>query len=78
MKDWQNANDVLDQAVQQSPDDARLYNNLGIVAREQGDTAKAKEYFSRAVELDPSSTQAKQNLDALTAPAPEASPTAAP
>jgi Flp pilus assembly protein TadD len=70
MKDWQNANDVLDQAVQQSPDDARLYNNLGIVAREQGDTAKARQYFSQAVELDPSSAQAKQNLDALPTPSP--------
>ncbi len=78
MQDWQNANGVLNQALQQSPDDARLYNNLGIVAREQGDTGKARQYFSRAVELDPNSAQAKQNLDALSGSAPEPTPTPAP
>jgi tetratricopeptide (TPR) repeat protein len=67
LKDWQNAQNVLQAALKESPNDARLYNNLGILAREQGQTAAAREYFSKAVELDPSWALPKQNLDALPA-----------
>jgi Tfp pilus assembly protein PilF len=65
MKDWQNAAQVLQQAIQKDSQDARLYNNLGIVAREQGDIETARQLFSKAVELQPQWDVPQQNLNAL-------------
>jgi len=65
LKDWQNASQVLQQAIQKAPQDARLYNNLGIVAREQGDIESARQLFSKAIELQPQWDVPKQNLDSL-------------
>jgi len=56
---------VLQQALQQAPNDARLYNNLGVVAREQGDMEAARQYFERATELAPEWDLPRENLDSL-------------
>lgn len=65
LQDWVSAKQVLDQALQMAPDDARLYNNAGVVAREQGDLEAAREYFARAVELAPGWDLPRRNLEAL-------------
>jgi tetratricopeptide (TPR) repeat protein len=65
LQDWQNASQVLQQAIEKVPDDARLYNNLGIVAREQGDIDSARQLFNKALELQPKWEVPQQNLDAL-------------
>ncbi len=65
LKDWQNASQVLQQAIQKAPQDARLYNNLGIVAREQGDIESARGLFNKAIELQPQWDVPQQNLQAL-------------
>jgi tetratricopeptide (TPR) repeat protein len=67
LKDWKSAESILQEAVKQAPADARLYNNLGISAREQGQTGSARQYFSRASELAPSWDLPKNNLNALPA-----------
>ena len=65
LQDWQNASQVLQQAIEKVPEDARLYNNLGIVAREQGDIDSARQLFNKALELQPQWEVPQQNLDAL-------------
>jgi tetratricopeptide (TPR) repeat protein len=65
LQDWQTASQVLQQAIDKAPQDARLYNNLGIVAREQGDIDSARKLFSKALELQPQWEVPQQNLDAL-------------
>jgi Flp pilus assembly protein TadD len=62
LKAWSQAEAVLREALQQAPDDARLYNNLGVVALEQGDLDAAWAYFSRAAELAPEWDLPRQNL----------------
>jgi tetratricopeptide (TPR) repeat protein len=59
------AEEILNEALQVSPDDARLYNNLGIVARERGDLDEARGYFEQAVELAPSWELPQENLQEL-------------
>ena len=65
LKDWDNAQFILDQAIESSPLDARLYNNLGVVAREKGDLEAARQFFQKAVELDPDWDMPQQNLRIL-------------
>jgi tetratricopeptide (TPR) repeat protein len=65
LKDWQNADQMLQQAIQIAPQDARLYNNLGMVARKQGDIESARQYFSKAVALQPQWDVPLQNLETL-------------
>jgi len=59
------AGEILSDALQVSPDDARLYNKLGIIARERGDLEEARSYFERAVELAPDWELPKENLQEL-------------
>ncbi len=65
MQDWNSAAQVLTWALEQAPDDPRLYNNMGVVARETGDLEKAREYFTKASELAPNWELPKQNLAGL-------------
>jgi tetratricopeptide (TPR) repeat protein len=65
LQDWENASKVLQQAIEKAPENARLYNNLGVVAREQGDTKTARQLFSKAIELEPQWEVPQQNLEAL-------------
>jgi len=65
LKDWQNAVQVLQQAIEKVPEDARLFNNLGVVNREQGDIESARQLFKKALELQPQWEVPQQNLDTL-------------
>ena len=65
LQDWQNAAQVLQQALEKEPEDARLYNNLGVVAREQGYIESARQLFNKALELQPQWEVPQQNLDSL-------------
>ncbi len=62
LKDWNNATKVLQQAIQAAPQDARLYYDLGIVAREQGNNDSARQWFGKAIELNPTWDLPKQAL----------------
>jgi Flp pilus assembly protein TadD len=52
----------------QAPNDARPYNNLGVIARQRGDVAAAREFFQRAIELQPDWDLPRQNLAQLPPP----------
>ncbi len=65
MQDWISAKRVLDEALRSAPEDARLYNNAGVVAREQGDIEAARQYFARAAELAPDWELPRRNLEEL-------------
>jgi tetratricopeptide (TPR) repeat protein len=64
-QDWANAEKVLTAALQDAPEDARLYYNLGVLAREQGEIEVARERFSRAVELAPTWELPRKGLESL-------------
>jgi Flp pilus assembly protein TadD len=59
---------VLQQALAQFPNDARLHNNMGVVARERGDLRAAREHFSRAATLAPEWSTPQENLASLRPP----------
>jgi Flp pilus assembly protein TadD len=59
------AESLLLAALQTRPNDARLVNNLGIVARERGDSNKARELFRKAAELAPKWELPRQNLSRM-------------
>ncbi len=65
MQKWEQAAQVLFQALVVAPDDPRLHNNMGVVARELGDIATAREHFLRAIELAPDWDLPRQNLETL-------------
>ena len=65
LKAWGDAEAVLTGALKQAPGDARLYNNLGVVAQARGDLNTAREYYARASALAPNWELPKQNLGAL-------------
>jgi Flp pilus assembly protein TadD len=71
---WPQAEAVLQDALRQAPDDARLYNNLGVIVREQGDLGAAREYFNRAATLAPEWDLPRQNLVDLESRLPGATP----
>ncbi len=62
---WQEAETTVQAALDIAPEDARLYNNLGVIARERGDLDRAYYFFSRAIELAPGWELPRQNLAAL-------------
>lgn len=55
-------------ASTRSPNDARPYNNLGIIARQRGDIAAARQFFQRAIDLQPDWALPRQNLAQLPGP----------
>jgi Tfp pilus assembly protein PilF len=74
LKAWPQAEAMLQEALQQTPDGARLYNNLGVIAREQGDLDAARAYFARAAELAPDWDLPRENMADLTSRPPDARP----
>lgn len=63
--DWERAASVLQLALAREPENPRLYNNLGITARERGDSAAARALFLKATELAPQWALPRQNLARL-------------
>jgi len=62
---WQEAVAINNQIIENSPDDVDAYNRLGRAYMELGDYARAREAYSRSVEIDPYSAIAKKNLHRL-------------
>ena len=63
-----NAEAACQTASTQAPNDARPYNNLGVIAQQQGDMIAARQFFQRAIELQPDWDLPRQNLARLPAP----------
>jgi Flp pilus assembly protein TadD len=55
-------------AASQAPNDARPYNNLGVIARQRGEVAAARQFFQRAIDLQPDWDLPRQNLAQLPPP----------
>ncbi|HVS64284.1 MAG TPA: tetratricopeptide repeat protein [Thermoanaerobaculia bacterium] len=58
------AEKLLEQAVELEPEHPGVHNALGVLAGRRGDLATARRRFERAVELDPTYAEARANLDA--------------
>jgi tetratricopeptide (TPR) repeat protein len=65
LRNYLRAKNALLRATRLDPDDKASWNNLGIVRRAQGDFRGARTAFDRALELDPSFEQARQNRSQL-------------
>jgi len=63
--EYETAYTVLDQALQDAPDDPRLYYNAGLLAQAQGDTEQARTLFAKAIELAPDWELPQQALQGL-------------
>lgn len=61
-KKWDKANEHFRKAIDAYPKFDSAYNNLGVVAMQQGDVNAAREAFSKAVEANPSNAAASRNL----------------
>jgi hypothetical protein len=62
---WQEAVAANESIIEVFPTDVDAYNRLGRAHMELGDYKKAKEAYSKALEISPSNSIAKKNLDRL-------------
>jgi Flp pilus assembly protein TadD len=62
---WQEAVTVNQSIIDLFPTDIDAYNRLGRAYTELGEFAKAKEAYSRTIELDPYNSIAQRNLQRL-------------
>ena len=53
------------EAIQKDPNNSTLYYNLGVVNHQQGEFDQAKEYYEKAVELNPKHKDSYANLASL-------------
>jgi len=60
---WNEARFRFERAVALNPDDAEALNNLGVALEQQGEFARAKEAFEKALKIAPSSLYIQQNYD---------------
>lgn len=56
------ARTVLERLVSIHPNNALVYNDLGVLRSEAGDTAGARQAYERAVELEPANATFRRNL----------------
>lgn len=56
---------LIEEALQLDPNNTDLVFNLGVVASENGDIAKAKEYYNKVIDMDPVYVNAQTNMAAL-------------
>ncbi|MGB2088257.1 MAG: tetratricopeptide repeat protein, partial [Psychroflexus salarius] len=59
-------NQIMKQVVNEDPDNPTLYYNLGVSAEQLGDLKGAREYYEKAIELDPKLENAYVNLATAT------------
>jgi len=59
------AKKILQDILKKDPENAAAYNNLGSIYLIRGRLARAERYFNRAVELDPTLTDAHENLQSI-------------
>ncbi|WP_372916944.1 tetratricopeptide repeat protein [Salegentibacter sp.] len=62
MGDKEKYNEIMKEVLEKSPDDPAIYYNLGVTTAELGDTEGAVEYYEKALELDPSLSEARMNI----------------
>ncbi len=62
-----NAVHFFERAASLAPTDGDPFNNLGVISFQRGDLAAAREYFARAVNVDPGNENARKNLAAVSA-----------
>jgi tetratricopeptide (TPR) repeat protein len=62
---WEEAAAVNKSIIEMFPDDADAYNRLGKALTQMGKYAEAKEAYRRALEIEPTNSIAKKNLDRL-------------
>ncbi len=60
---WNEARFRFQRAVELDPDDAEALNNLGVALEQQGEFARAKEAFEKALKIAPGSLYIQQNYD---------------
>ena len=58
--------EVMQEVVKKDPTNPSLFYNLGVSSEQLGDKESAKEYYKKAIELDPEMVNAYINLAALT------------
>lgn len=63
--DYESAWSNLSAAQNLSPQDAEIWNNMGLVAKKKGDNAKARECYQKALQLKPEYPEALNNLAML-------------
>lgn len=54
--------EIMEEIVEQNPDDAVLYYNLGVSAAQMEENERATEYYKKALEIDPEMHNARINL----------------
>ena len=62
---YQQAVGIFELAFQSDPLDEDVLNKLGVAYQQLGNLTKAKEFFVKALEVNPESKQTKRNLKAL-------------
>lgn len=62
MGDMQTYRETIEKVVEQNPNDATLYYNLGVSSAELGEHDRAVDYYKRAIELDPEMHNARINI----------------
>lgn len=60
---WNEARFRFERAVALDPDDAEALNNLGVALEQQGEFARAREAFEKALKIAPTSLYIQQNYD---------------
>jgi tetratricopeptide (TPR) repeat protein len=59
---------LIDRILEQAPEDARLYLNLGLIAQKRGNLELAREYLTRAATLAPNWSEPSERLRELGEP----------
>lgn len=68
-KDYAGAIQILQLNADQFPSSGNVWDSLAEAYLKSGDSKKAEEYYSKSLALDPTNTNAKQQLEKLKAPA---------
>jgi len=67
IKDYDEAEKVYREIIRRAPTNAFAFNNLGAVLEAKNQRAAALENYRKAVQIKPDYTEAKSNIDRLTA-----------
>ncbi|MBF0236405.1 MAG: tetratricopeptide repeat protein [SAR324 cluster bacterium] len=59
--EWEKATHAYEKALEETPKDPDVYNNLGVVYQNQGETDKALVQYEKSLELDPDSVKTLNN-----------------
>ena len=65
LEDKEKSEEVIDRAIEAMPEEVSVYFLAGDHYKREGDKAKARQYFNKILELDPSNEGAKQILNNL-------------